>query len=180
MNFCALSAGRDIDKWGSQKSLLKDVREVSHFGQRSAEPHTTTYAPTSRSTVARHQRSDRWVCSEEDLTFGVFFLSKNEWLATADDLASADLAGVALELERNLLGGLCLLTEDGLGLAAETFLLWVVSSLALSGGGILALFVLGDLVDLVLLALHTVCVFLFRSMHLCSHVTHLRLISKCH
>ena len=104
--------------------------------------------------------------SEKDLTLGVFFLSKNEWLASTNDLASADLALVALKLEGNLLGGLGLLSEDGLGLSTETGLLGVVASLTLSSGGVLSLLVLGDLVRLMLAALNAVCVFRFRSVHL--------------
>ncbi len=72
--------------------------------------------------------------SEQNLTLSVFFLSKNERLASANDLTSADLAGVALELEGNLLRGLCLLSEHGLGLTTEAFLFRVVATLALSGG----------------------------------------------
>ncbi len=105
-------------------------------------------------------------CSEKNLSLGVFFLSKNEWFASTNDLASADLASVALKLEGNLLGCLCLLSEHGFGLTTETFLLGIVAAFALSSGGILALLVLGDLVDLMLAALHAVCVFLFRSVHL--------------
>ena len=76
------------------------------------------------------------------------------------------LASGALKLEGNLLGGLGLLSEDGLGLSTETGLLGVVASLTLSSGGVLSFLVLGDLVGLVLAALNAVCVFRFRSVHL--------------
>ncbi len=72
--------------------------------------------------------------SEENLSLGVFFLSKNERLAAANDLASADLAGVALKLEGNLLRGFRLLSEHRLGLSAEALLFGVGATLALSGG----------------------------------------------
>ena len=114
------------------------------------------------------------LCSEKNLTLCVFFLSKNEWFASADDLASTDLAGSALKLDCNLLGCLCLLAEDWLGLATETLLLGVISSLALSGSGVFAFFVLRDLVQLVLLALITVCCLLFRNVHLRDKVSQSR------
>jgi len=75
------------------------------------------------------------------------------------------LASGALKLEGNLLGSLCLLAEDGLGLATEALLLSVVAALTLSGRGVTALLVLRDLVRHVLLALRAVCFFLFRSVH---------------
>jgi hypothetical protein len=62
------------------------------------------------------------------------------------------LARGALEAEDDLLGGLGLLVEDGLGLATVTALLPVVTALALGGERVLALLVLGDLVGGVLLA----------------------------
>jgi len=112
------------------------------------------------------------LCSEKNLTLCVFFLSKNEWFASTNDFASTNLAGVAFKLKGNLLCGLCLFSEDWLGLTSETSLFCIVASLALSSGGILTLLVLGDLVDLVLAAFHAVCVFLFRSVHLynCQHI----------
>lgn len=76
------------------------------------------------------------------------------------------LAGGALKLQGNLLGSLCLLAEDWLGLATEALLLGVVAALTLSGGGVTSLFVLGDLVKRMLKALRAVCFFLFRSVHL--------------
>ena len=76
------------------------------------------------------------------------------------------LARRALKLQGNLLGSLGLLAEDGLGLATEALLFGVVAALTLSGGGVTALLVLGNLVKHVLKALGAVCFFLFRSVHL--------------
>lgn len=62
------------------------------------------------------------------------------------------LASDTLETENDLLGGLGLLVENGLGLTTVTALLPVVTTLSLSGQRVLALLVLGDLVRGVLLA----------------------------
>jgi hypothetical protein len=104
--------------------------------------------------------------SEEDLTLGVGLLAKNEGLAAADNLAATNLAGTALELESNLLGGLGLLAENWLGLATEARLLGSVPAITLGLACRLSLLVLRHLVDLVFLALHAICVFLLRSVHL--------------
>jgi hypothetical protein len=104
--------------------------------------------------------------SEEDLALGVGLLSEDERLATADNLAATNLAGTALELESNLLGSLGLLAENRLGLSTESGLLGIVAAITLSASGGTSLLVLGDLVDLMLLALHAICVFLLRSVHL--------------
>ena len=53
-----------------------------------------------------------------------------EVLAALDGLHAHRLADVALQAENDLLGGLRLLVEDGLGLTAETTLLAVVTTLA--------------------------------------------------
>ena len=82
------------------------------------------------------------MCSEGGTALGNFFLSKNESLATLDGSESSSLANGAFELESDLLGGLCLLPEDGLGLTSETLLLHIVSPLSLSDEGVLALLVL--------------------------------------
>ena len=60
------------------------------------------------------------------------FLSKDESLASLDWVESSSLADCALELKSDLLGGLCLLSEDGLCLSSETLLLSIISSLSLS------------------------------------------------
>ena len=51
------------------------------------------------------------------------------------------LALGAFQLEHNLLGGLSLLVENGLGLTTETGLLVVVTTLTLGGQGVLTLLV---------------------------------------
>ena len=51
----------------------------------------------------------------------------------------------AFESEDDLLGGLGLLVEDGLGLTTITGLLSVVTTLTLCEDGVLTLLVLGDL-----------------------------------
>ena len=68
------------------------------------------------------------------------------------------LAGSALETEDDLLGGLGLLVEDGLGLTTITALLPVVTSLTLGEQGGLASLVLGNLVLGVLVALPALAV----------------------
>ena len=55
-----------------------------------------------------------------------------EVLAALDGVHAHSLAGVALQAEHDLLGGLRLLVEHGLGLTAETSLLAVVATLACS------------------------------------------------
>ena len=60
-------------------------------------------------------------------------------------MQSTGLADGAFKLESDLLGGLGLLSEDGLGLATETSLLSIISSLSLSEQGVLTLLVLGYL-----------------------------------
>jgi hypothetical protein len=66
------------------------------------------------------------------------------------------LALGALELEGNLLGGLGLLVENGLGLTTITRLLAIVTALTLSIERRLTSLVLSDLVSLVLVALAAV------------------------
>jgi hypothetical protein len=63
------------------------------------------------------------------------------------------LALTALELESDLLGNLGLLLEDWLLLTAESLLLVVISSSSLSEERLFTLFVLGDLVLGVTLAI---------------------------
>jgi len=76
-----------------------------------------------------------------------------EMLAPFDGDLVLSLAISAFQPEHNLLGGLGLLPEDGFGLTTISFLLAVVSPLALSSKGVFALLVLGDLVKRVLSAL---------------------------
>lgn len=73
-------------------------------------------------------------------------------LAALDGHLLLVLAHCALEPQHDLLGGLCLLVEHGLGLAAEPGLLAVVAALALGKQRGLAGLVLRDLVRRVLAA----------------------------
>ena len=79
-------------------------------------------------------------------------VDKLKVLGTLDGEHALALALGALELEDDLLGGLGLLAEDGLGLSTETGLFAVVTSLTLGHDGGLASLVLGDLLRGVLLA----------------------------
>lgn len=76
-----------------------------------------------------------------------------EVLASLQGELSLGLADNTLQSQHNLLGGLGLLVEDGLGLTTETTLLTVVSSLTLGEKGSLTGLVLGHLVLGVLAAL---------------------------
>ena len=78
--------------------------------------------------------------------------AENETLGSAQKLASSNLALGALESEGDLLGLLRLLSEDGLGLTAESSLLGLITASALSHLRVFALLVLGDLVLHVLFA----------------------------
>ena len=73
-----------------------------------------------------------------------------EVLATLEGNVRAVLALGALETQNDLLGGLGLLVEDGLGLTTVTLLLPVVTTLTLSVERSLTSLVLGDLVGAVL------------------------------
>ena len=80
--------------------------------------------------------------SIDGTTLGDFLLTEDEGLASLDWGHSSSLAGTTFKFESDLLGGLSLLSEDGLGLSTETLLLGIISSLTLSGGGVLSLLVL--------------------------------------
>ena len=112
------------------------------------------------------------ILSEYGTTLCDFFLSENESLASLNGNHSSPLAGSALELEGNLLGGLRLLPENGLGLPSKARLLGIVPPLALGDEGSLARLVLGDLVGGVLLALLAVCLSHLGSVDL-FHMTNL-------
>ena len=71
---------------------------------------------------------------------------KLEVLATLQSELLLGLAGSALQTQDDLLGGLGLLVEDGLGLTTVTGLLAVVTTLSLSRQRVLALLVLRHLV----------------------------------
>jgi len=75
-----------------------------------------------------------------------------EVLATLESTLKLVAAGGALKTKNYLLCGLGLLVENGLSLTTKTLLLTIVTTLTLSIDGILALLVLGDLVESVLSA----------------------------
>lgn len=81
-----------------------------------------------------------------------------EVLASLQSQLGLGLANNTLQSQDNLLGGLGLLVENGLGLTTVTALLTVVSSLTLGEQGSLTGLVLSDLVLGVLLAVLTLTV----------------------
>jgi hypothetical protein len=85
-------------------------------------------------------------------TYLCLLLSELEGLASLEWKHSLAFALGALDLEDDLLGGLGLLSEDGLSLTTETLLLGIVTSLTLSDKRSLTSLVLSDLVARVLLA----------------------------
>ena len=86
-------------------------------------------------------------------TTGLLLSAQLEVLASLEDELLLGLARRALQSKDDLLGGLGLLVEDGLGLTSVTGLLSVISPLSLGHQRVFTLLVLGDLVRLVLLAL---------------------------
>jgi hypothetical protein len=62
----------------------------------------------------------------------VLFLAEDEGLASANCITSTSLANSALNFEGNLLGGLCLLTENWFCLTPKSFLFGTVTTLTLS------------------------------------------------
>jgi len=91
-------------------------------------------------------------------TLGLAVTTKLEVLASLEGHVTSVLADGAFQPQHNLLRGLGLLVEDGLGLTTVAALLPVVTPLSLSHLGSLASLVLGDLVRGVLLALLTLAV----------------------
>ena len=104
--------------------------------------------------------------SEDWSTLGDFFFTKNEGLAPLNRDHSSSLANVALELESNLLGSLCLLSENRLGLSTETLLLSIISPFSLGYEWCLTCLVLGHLVGSMLFAFLAVSSSDFGSMYL--------------
>eukprot|EP00002_Diphylleia_rotans_P036792 TRINITY_DN815_c0_g1_i1.p1 TRINITY_DN815_c0_g1~~TRINITY_DN815_c0_g1_i1.p1 ORF type:complete len:182 (+),score=27.47 TRINITY_DN815_c0_g1_i1:167-712(+) len=86
------------------------------------------------------------------LALDLLLVGELEVLAALEGELLFVLALGALEAEHDLLGGLGLLVEDGLGLTSETALLAVVTALTLGEEGSLADLVLGHLVGGVLAA----------------------------
>jgi len=89
----------------------------------------------------------------EHLSLLLLLASELEMLATLDGHLVLALAISALQTEDDLLGGLGLLSEDGLGLTSVSLLLAIVTPLALGLERILAFLVLRDLVQGVFSAL---------------------------
>ena len=102
--------------------------------------------------------------SEENLTLGILLLSEDEGSASRDGETLSDLPIKArslvfdrsLKLDSSLLGELGLLAEDGLGLATKAFLLSIITTFALSCGGVFAFLVLRNFPDNVLASLFAV------------------------
>merc|ERR1719244_2287490 len=103
----------------------------------------------------------------DDLALPLLVTSQLKVLARLDGQhALGSAVGVhTLQPQHNLLGGLCLLPEDGLGLSTISTLLPVVSPLTLCIEGVLALLVLGHFVWGVLLALLAIRPPSFRDVH---------------
>merc|ERR1711907_635430 len=93
------------------------------------------------------------VRSEENIVARLLLLAEDESSASLEDAEASRLGLSALELESNFLGLLSLLSEDGLSLTTETFLLHVISSLTESALAIFTLLVLRDFMGGVLLGL---------------------------
>jgi hypothetical protein len=89
----------------------------------------------------------------ESSTLCLLVTTKLEVLASLQRQLELGLALDTLQSKDNLLGGLGLLVEDGLGLTTVTGLLAVISTLTLGEQGGLSSLVLGDLVLGVLAAL---------------------------
>lgn len=104
---------------------------------------------------ARNQEPNKEIANLENKssTLGLLVTTQLEVLATLQSELLLGLAGSALKTQDDLLGGLSLLVEDGLGLTTVTALLAVVTTLTLGEQGGLASLVLGDLVLGVLAAL---------------------------
>lgn len=92
-------------------------------------------------------------CSEHDLTLSVVFLTKDNGFASLNNLEVSCLGLGAFELKHNLLGLLCLLSEDRFGLTTETLLFHIISSLTLGSLGSLTGFVLRNFMNSVLFGL---------------------------
>ena len=108
------------------------------------------------------------VRSEKDASLVGFsgVSSKDESFAATEHLASSSLALGTFESKSDLLGLLGLLSEDGLGLSAETLLLRLITAGALGETSLLALLVLSHLVFSVILALLAVRILRLGGMHL--------------
>jgi len=104
----------------------------------------------SLARVGRGVREREWAGEQYLL---LLLTTELEVLAALEGKLHLVLALLALKTKHDLLGGLGLLLEHGLGLSTETLLLSVVTALSLGEDGGLAGLVLGDLVKGVLAAL---------------------------
>ena len=95
-------------------------------------------------------------CSEHDSTLGVLLLTEDNGSASLDASEIFGLGLRALELQHNLFGLLCLLSEHWLGLSSETLLFHIVTSLSLSGERGLTSLVLRDFLGCVAAGLSAV------------------------
>ena len=90
-------------------------------------------------------------CSEKDHTLGLLLFAEDESSASLDDLEGFALGLGAFKLEHDLLGILCLLSEDWFGLTSESLLLHIISSLSLGNERVLTFLILRHFVHCVLL-----------------------------
>ena len=92
----------------------------------------------------------------DHLSLALLLSSQLEMFGSLDGDLVLPLACRALEPQDQLLGGLCLLPQDGLGLTSETLLLTIVPTPTLGLLGLSGLLVLGHLELVVLVAPGTV------------------------
>lgn len=118
---------------------------MSYALRRSSRPVCNARNPEPNKEIANLENKSS--------TLGLLVTTQLEVLATLQSELLLGLAGSALKTQDDLLGGLSLLVEDGLGLTTVTALLAVVTTLTLGEQGGLASLVLGDLVLGVLAAL---------------------------
>lgn len=100
------------------------------------------------------------------LSLALLVTAKLEMFAALERGLFAVLAIDAFHTEHNFLGGLSLLSEDGLRLTTETFLFTIVTTTTLGCLSLLGLLVLRNLVHLVYLALLAVGTALLGHVHL--------------
>jgi len=102
------------------------------------------------------KRHRDWVLELDHLTLPLLFTSQLEVLGPLDGHLVLPLADRALHPEHQLLGGLCLLPQDRLGLTSKALLLAIVPPSALGLLGLGRFLVLGHLELAVLVALGAV------------------------
>ena len=97
------------------------------------------------SSLNRGQSSEESI-SLTSVLFDFFDLHQHHALGSTHNYHTTPLAYSALQSQRDLLGGLGFLPEDGFGLTSITRLLAVISAPTLSRPTFFSLLVLGDLV----------------------------------